>query len=66
MQKIEIARNPLRSGLLGGHCGGCTNSNMGQSVIQVRVMPRTLHDVANRGNHKIGTVNHDIVTAVIR
>src|SRR5215469_16001785 len=28
MQKMEIARKPLRSGLFGGHCGGCTSSNM--------------------------------------
>ena len=30
MQKIEIARKPLRSGLFGGHCCGCTDANMAQ------------------------------------
>src|SRR5215472_7267240 len=29
MQKIEIVRKPLRSGLFGGHRGGSTDSNMG-------------------------------------
>ena len=36
IQKIEIARKPLRSGLFGGHCGCCTNSNMGQDTPKLR------------------------------
>src|SRR5215467_7305253 len=55
MQKMEIARKPLRSGLFGGHGGGCTNSNMAWP--QRKLYRRHAFAVAAASGGRIGNPN---------
>jgi len=70
MQKIEITRKPLRSGLFGGHCGCCTKSNMGQEHHSSKPSTNIRQIMVSPSGHEIYLYKPELVVrsiaAVIR